>query len=67
VNDPRLSEVLLRRSESPQEDLPLVADGVLRYVWESRFGPMLIEVSQGRVLVNGEVVEAAEAPRHREA
>jgi hypothetical protein len=59
VNDPRQSEVLLRRAENPQGDLPLVADGVLRYVWESRFGPMLIEVRHGQVLVNGKVVEQA--------
>jgi len=65
VNDPRFPEILLRRSESPQGDLPLAADGVLRYVWESWFGSMLIEVREGRVLVNGQVVESAEALRHR--
>ena len=63
MNDPRFSEVLLRRSESPQRDLPLAADGVLRYVWESWFGSMLIEVRQGQVLVNGKVVDPAAAPR----
>ena len=66
MNDPRLPEILLRRSESPQGDLPLAANGVLRYVWEGRFGTMLIEVREGRVLVNGEVVEAAEASRRRD-
>jgi hypothetical protein len=41
--------------------LPLAAEGVLRYVWESRFGPMLIEVRDGRAFVNGQVVELADA------
>lgn len=67
MNDPRFSEVLLRRSVSPQGDLPLSADGILRYVWESWFGSMLIEVREGQVLVNGKVVESAEPSRHHDA
>ena len=35
------------------------AEGVLRYVWHGRFGDMLIEVKDGVVLVNGEVVIAS--------
>jgi hypothetical protein len=56
VNAPLLPEVLSRLAPSPQADLPLAADGVLRYVWESRFGSMLIEVREGQVYVNGKVV-----------
>ena len=52
-----LSEVLLRKRPSTQGDVPLAANGVLRYVWESRFGPMLIEVRESKAYVNGQVVE----------
>lgn len=61
VNAPLLSEVLVRERPSPQVDLPLAAEGVLRYVWESRFGPMLIEVREGRAYVNGQRVEPADS------
>ena len=61
-----LSEVHLGPHPSDQLDLPLAAEGVLRYVWESRFGPMLIEVRAGRAYVNGEAVQPAEpAPAER--
>jgi len=60
MNAPILPEVLVQRGERPQGELPLAAEGVLRYVWESRFGPMLIEVKEGRAYVNEEVVEPAE-------
>lgn len=53
-------EVFVRPAPAPQIDLPLAAEGVLRYVWESRFGPMLIEVKDGQSYVNGEVVEPAD-------
>ena len=59
MNAPQAPDVLVRLTATPQLDLPLAADGVLRYVWESRFGPMLIEVRGGQVLVNGAVVEPA--------
>jgi len=59
-----LPEVLRLRDDSPQEALPLATAGVLRYVWESRFGPMLIEAIEGEVLVNGQrVMPAAEQLR----
>lgn len=57
MNAPLLPEVLARRGDSPQADLPLAAEGVLRYVWESRFGPMLIEVQDGQAYVNGQAIE----------
>lgn len=47
------------RSPAAQEDLPLTTPGVYRVVWESRFGPMLIEVADGAVYVNGERVDPA--------
>jgi hypothetical protein len=62
VNAPLFAEVLARRGGTPQVDLPLVAEGVLRFVWESRFGSMLIEVKDGRSYVNGQVVDPVESP-----
>ncbi len=61
-------ENLAHREISLQADLPLAADGVLRYVWESRFGPMLIEAREGRSYVNGQAVvpvEPAVSPSSR--
>ena len=63
MNEPVLPEVLAWQEPSPQADLPLATQGVLRYVWESRFGPMLIEVRQGRAYVNGQPVEPGDAAR----
>jgi hypothetical protein len=56
MNAPVLPEVL-RLRDSPQETLPLATEGVQRYVWESRFGSMLIEVVDGAAYVNGDRVE----------
>ena len=61
MNAPLLPEVLVRRGIESQADLPLAAEGVLRYVWESRFGAMLIEVRDGRAFVNGQAVESVDA------
>lgn len=60
MNAPLLPEVLTRRIENPQAELLLAAEGVLRYVWEGKFGSMLIEVRGGRSYVNGQVVEPAQ-------
>ena len=57
MNAPLLPEILARRGDSPQADLPFASEGVLRYVWESKFGPMLIEVKGNRAYVNGQAVE----------
>ena len=54
-----LPEVLARQGDTHQTELPLATEGVLRYVWESRWGSVLIEVNGGRVFVNGGLVEAA--------
>lgn len=60
MNAPLRPEVLIRPQPAPQLDLPLAAEGVLRHVWEGRFGSMLIEVADGEVYVNGSRVEPAE-------
>lgn len=59
MNAPVNAEVLLRPGASQQVELQLATEGVLRYVWEGRFGTMLIEVRGGRVYVNGGLVEPA--------
>ena len=55
-----LSEVHVGQTRGDQVELPLAAEGVLRYVWDSRFGPMLIEVKEGRAYVNGQAVQSAD-------
>lgn len=62
MNAPLRPQVLLRPAATPQQDLTLDTAGVLRVVWEHRFGAMLIEVEGGRVFVNGQPVEPAEPP-----
>jgi hypothetical protein len=57
MNAPLHLEVLRRLQASPQEELPLACEGVQRFVWESRFGAMLIEVVDGVAYVNGSRVE----------
>lgn len=57
MNAPLHPEVFHRREPTSQGDLPLTAEGVLRHVWESRFGPVLIEARDGQVYVNGQLVE----------
>jgi hypothetical protein len=54
-----LPEVLLSLERDPQTHLELATEGVLRYLWESRWGPVLIEVKDGRSFVNGQTVERA--------
>jgi len=43
-----------------EPELPLATDGVLRYVWHSRFGEILVEVRDGKSFVNGHPVELAD-------
>ena len=59
MNAPLRPEVLRRLDDTPQADLPLATEGVARYVWESRYGEMLIEVLDGMVYVNGDRIEPA--------
>jgi hypothetical protein len=61
MNAPLYPEVLRRLDETPQADLPLATEGVARYVWESKYGEMLIEVLAGVVYVNGDRIEPAMA------
>jgi hypothetical protein len=64
MNAPVWPERLLRRQAGAEPELELATDGVQRWVWESRFGTMLIEVRDGEVFVNRERVAPAEpAPR----
>lgn len=56
MNAPLYPEVLLRPA-GPQTDLPLASAGVLRYLWQARYGDILIEVVHGEVRVNGCAVE----------
>ena len=60
MNAPLHPEIFHRQADSPQADLPLAAEGVLRHLWEGRFGAMLIEVRDGRVFVNGHWVQPVE-------
>lgn len=57
MNAPLPVEVHFRPEPAAQADLPLAAEGVQRYLWEGRFGSMLIEVREGRVYVNEKLVE----------
>jgi len=56
MNAPVLQEGPLRINEHG-DDLPLATAGVLRYVWESRYGEILIEVVGDDGFVNGSRVE----------
>lgn len=61
MNAPMLPEVLLGVQPADQSTLDLATEGVLRYLWQSAFGAMLIEVAGGDVWVNGQrVVPIAE-------
>ncbi len=61
MNAPPLAEVLLGVDTSVEPPLPLETEGVLRYVWQGRFGAMLIEVKDGVSYVNGKPVEPISA------
>ncbi|MBX9612927.1 MAG: hypothetical protein K2X51_15005 [Burkholderiales bacterium] len=56
MNAPVFPEVLLRVNEHGS-NLPLATAGVLRYVWESRYGEILIEVVCDDIFVNGSRVD----------
>ncbi|MBI5721306.1 MAG: hypothetical protein HZC37_26850 [Burkholderiales bacterium] len=49
-------EVIIGQADDAQPPLPLASDGVLRWVWHSRFGDVLIEVMGDEVFVNGQPV-----------
>ena len=56
MNAPLLPEVLMGPQPADQPTLPLAAEGVQRLVWQSAYGPMLIEVRDGAAFVNGQRV-----------
>jgi hypothetical protein len=60
VNAPLYPERLLRLDDAGQVALPLATSGIQRYVWESRFGEILIEVIGDRSYVNGQAVETVD-------
>jgi hypothetical protein len=53
---PLLPEVLLGPQPADQPNLDLASEGVRRYVWQSAYGAMLIEVRDGAAYVNGQRV-----------
>ena len=61
MNAPLYVEKLLLADPGNQAPLALSTVGIQRYVWESRFGAMLIEVVDGQSFVNGELVELPES------
>ena len=55
MNAPNLlmPEVLLGAQPTDQSNLDLASEGVQRYVWQSAYRAMLIEVRDGIAFVNG--------------
>jgi hypothetical protein len=53
----RFPDVVVGDADDAQPPLPLASEGVLRWVWRSRFGAILIEVVGDEVFVNGQRVE----------
>ena len=58
-----MPEGLLRSDVDGQVALPLASEGVLRQVWESRYGTIRSEVAGEDVFVNGQRVEPHAAPQ----
>jgi len=54
---PPLPEIHVGPVDPDEPQLPLATEDVLRYVWHSRFGDMLVEVHDGQSFVNGQRVE----------
>lgn len=66
-NLPLLPEVQLGPQPADQPNLELSSEGVQRYVWNSAFGAMLIEVRDGVAFVNGARVASMAELRAAEA
>jgi len=61
--EPEVFHPEVRSGPSDADDeLPLAARGVQRFVWASRFGAILIEVAGDEVFVNGGKVLPASLP-----
>ena len=69
MNAPNLlmPEVLLGAQPTDQPNLDLTSEGVQRYVWQSAYGAMLIEVRDGIAFVNGARVASMVELRAAEA
>lgn len=63
ADPPPLPEVLLGSQPTDQPSLELASEGVQRYVRQSAYGAMLIEVKDGATYVNGQRVTSIEALR----
>ena len=50
-------DVAVGRVDDAQAPLPLASDGVLRWVWQSKFGDILIEVVGNDIFVDGKPVQ----------
>lgn len=50
-------DVMLAPDEQVAPSLPLASDGVQRWVWQGRYGAMLIEVIGDEIFVNTRRVE----------
>ena len=57
MSEPLLPEVRYGDVDASQPNLPLAAVGGQRFVWQTRHGPILIEVRDGVAYVNGDAVE----------
>ena len=66
-NLPLMPEVLLGAQPIDQLSLDLASEGVQRYVWQSAYGAMLIEVRHGIAFVNGARVASMAELRAAEA
>ena len=58
MSAPLLTEVLIGSDASAESEVPLATVGVQRYVWQSRFGAILIAVKDGVAYVGAQPVEA---------
>jgi hypothetical protein len=56
MNAPVSREFLMRKIATGGTS-PSALEGRLRYVWESSFGPVVIEVIGDRIFVNGDHVQ----------
>ena len=67
MNAPLLPAILRAAHPGPTPAASLMDQGDQSYVWDSRFGAMLIEVKDGVAYVNGQRVEPfTAAKRDRE-
>lgn len=62
MSAPPVPDKLLLQADSPQTPLPLASEGVMRWIWEGQYGPMLIEVIGEHVFVNGQRVVPHDRP-----